>query len=532
MICAPQPEPVEAGAQILEMGGNAIDAAIACSFVQSVVDPLMNGIAGFGSMGILSSDTGKVSYLDFHAKAPMSATDTLWADKIVGESRDGFGFIVQDHINELGYQSVAVPGTLKGLGQAHKQFGSLPWEELVKPAIEICQRGWFVRPHVEEFWSMGEDLGHAAHSDRIKFSKSGRKLYCYEDGSPKKVGELIINSDYKNTLELIAKEGPDSLYTGELAEIIAKDFRENGGLLTKEDLALYEVTRSEPLRGTYKGHEIVTNQPPGGGALLIQMLNLLEHFDVKELGVNTTEYIRIISEIQKFATVDKDKYLGDPNYIDIPINKFLDKSISLGRAEQIIKGMKVDVPRYQGGQPSKDTTHISVVDKYGNAVSLTHSLGMPSGVIIDGLGFMFNGCMAAFDPRPGRSTSIAPGKSRFSSMCPSFVFKDGKLKLVIGAPGATQITMGVLEVILNVLEFNMTMTEAVTMPRFSATSNIIDLAYRIPYRTVLELEKLGYKTHRDPRRHGFASVHGILVKENGDLDGGADPNHDGMWAFG
>src|SRR5699024_1559558 len=136
------------------------------------------------------------------------------------------------------------------------------------------------------------------------------------------------------------------------------------------------------------GHEIVTNQPPGGGALLIQMLNLLEHFDVKELGVNTTEYIRIISEIQKFATVDKDKYLGDPNYIDIPINKFLDKSISLGRAEQIIKGMKVDVPRYQGGQPSKDTTHISVVDKYGNAVSLTHSLGMPSGVIIDGLGFM------------------------------------------------------------------------------------------------------------------------------------------------
>lgn len=532
MICAPQPESVEAGADVLRAGGTAVDAAICCAFVQSVVDPLMNGIAGFGSMGIHMRTTARTRYIDFHATAPLAARPDMWLSLLEGESRDGFGFLLKGHVNELGYQSISVPGSLKAFGQAHRQYGKLPWRDLLSPAIDICRRGWLVRPHVEEFWSMGADLGHAAHTQRLAFSKTGRELYCNADGTPKRVGQLIRNTDYATTLELIAKEGADTLYRGALADAVVQDMQRNGGLITLEDLSSYQVTDNEVLAGSYRGHDILTNRPPGGGAMLIQMLNLLEKFDLRGLGHNTVEYIRTLVEVQKYATLDKDRYLGDPRFVDVPLDKFMDKKVADERFLKILSGHKVHVPRLNDGTPSKDTTHVSVVDREGNAVSMTHSLGMPSGVITDGLGFMYNGCMAAFDPRPGRATSIAPGKSRFSSMCPSFLFKDGALTMVIGAPGATQIAMGVLEVILNVLEFDMSMTEAVSVPRFSATSDIIDLSYKIPYRSVVALEQLGYQTLRDARKYGFASVHGIRVTEKGRLQGGADPNHDGVWAQG
>jgi gamma-glutamyltranspeptidase/glutathione hydrolase len=196
-------------------------------------------------------------------------------------------------------------------------------------------------------------------------------------------------------------------------------------------------------------------------------------------------------------------------------------------ARDIAAGVKADVPRFNAGFESKDTTQVSVVDRDGNCVTMTHSLGMPSGVITDGLGFFYNGCMAVFDPRPGRANSITPGKARFTSVCPSIVFKNDKPYLVIGAPGATQIAMGVLQAILNVLDFNMTMTEAVSAPRFSATSNAIDVSNRITYGVTRQLESLGYEVIRSPYTFGFAAVHGIRVVEDR-FDGGADPGHDGI----
>lgn len=228
----------------------------------------------------------------------------------------------------------------------------------------------------------------------------------------------------------------------------------------------------------------------------------------------------------KRASADKDEFLGDPEFFDVPLDKLLSPEHAAAAVAEIRAGVKKDVTRLNMGKPTSDTTHVSVVDKWGACVSMTHSIGLPSGVITPGLGFMFNGSMAQFDPRPGRAASIAPGKSRFSSICPSILFKDGQPTLVIGAPGATQIVMGVLQAILNVVEFGMTMTEAVSAPRFSSTGNPIDVSNRLSFATSRQLQALDYDVIREVRRYGFGSIHGIRITEQG-LDGGADPNHDG-----
>jgi gamma-glutamyltranspeptidase/glutathione hydrolase len=235
----------------------------------------------------------------------------------------------------------------------------------------------------------------------------------------------------------------------------------------------------------------------------------------------------VVAEAMKGATRDKDRYIGDPAFVDVPVDRLTSKAYGAELARAIAAGDKVNVPRFNAGLPSKDTTQVSIMDGEGNCVSMTHSLGMPSGVVTKGLGFMYNGCMGVFDPRPGRAGSIAPGKSRFSSICPSIVFRDGKVHLVIGAPGATQIAMGVLQVTLNVLDFDMTMLEAVSAPRFSATSDAIDLSNRIPRAVERSLAGQGYETIRSAYSHTFGWVHGIK-KGPGGLEGGADPATDGM----
>lgn len=527
MVCAPQPEAADTGVEILKMGGNAIDAAIAAALTQSVVDPLMCGIAGFGSMAVYVPQKAH-TYFDFHARAPAAASAGMWLHALKGEARDGFGFILNDYINELGYQAIATPGSLKAFQQAHDEFGRLPWKEVVGPAIDWAERGWRVRPHVAEFWSMPPELGHCAHAERLRFSDDGRRLYCRKDGSPKQVNELVVNRDYAYVLRQIARHGASIFYEGELADHIVTDMAAQGGLLSREDLAGYMVRRHEPLRGMYRGYEVTTNHPPGGGLMLLQMLKVLEHFDLAGLGHNTVEYIRIVAEAMKRASADKDLYIGDPDFVDVPVARLLSDDRAIEAVNEIRAGVRQSVPRINSGMPSRDTTHLSVVDQWGGCVSLTHSLGLPSGVIPPGLGFMFNGCMAQFDPRPGRAGSIAPHKSRFSSMCPSILFRDGKPALVIGAPGATQIVMGVMQAIVNVIDHGMSMTEAVCAPRFSATGDPIDISNRIGFRVSAGLEQLGYEVIREVRRYGFASVHGIRL-HNAGLDGGADPNHDGVW---
>ncbi len=259
--------------------------------------------------------------------------------------------------------------------------------------------------------------------------------------------------------------------------------------------------------------------------MLLQMLNILENFKLSELGHNSTEYIRVVCETMRAATADKEAHVGDPNFVEVPLAHLNDKGYAAELAERISAGERMQVDRFT--PESRDTTHVAVIDKDGNCVTMTHSLGMPSGVITPGLGFMYNGCMGVFDPRPGRAGSIAPGKSRFSSLCPTIVFADDSPKIVLGAPGGTQIAMGVLHTLLNMIDFRMPVLDAVSAPRFSATSNAIDITNRIPDYLVEPLRASGYDVIRSPASFGIAAVHAIERTAAG-LRGAADPGLDGV----
>ena len=243
------------------------------------------------------------------------------------------------------------------------------------------------------------------------------------------------------------------------------------------------------------------------------------------LGHNTTDYIRVVCEAMRAATADKEAYVGDPAFFDVPLERLISKSHAEALAERIQQGERMQVERFT--PESRDTTHVAVMDSDGNCVTMTHSLGMPSGVISSGLGFMYNGCMGVFDPRPGRAGSIAPGKSRFSSLCPTMVFENAVPKIILGAPGGTQIAMGVLQALLNMIDFRMPVVEAVSAPRFSATSNAIDITNRIPAYLVEPLQRQGYEVIRAPSSFGIAAVHAIEQTPDG-IRGGADPGHDGV----
>jgi gamma-glutamyltranspeptidase/glutathione hydrolase len=525
MIVAAQPEAAEAGARVLMAGGNAIDAAMAAALVQGVVDPQMCGIAGFGNCQIYMPSKGVHTCIDFHGKTPMAATPEMWEHLVEGETRDGFGFVLKGNVNDLGYGSITTPGSLKAYAEAVEDFGTWDWADVVAPAIAQAEDGFKVRPHVHFWWTHGADHGRVQIDERLRFSKTGAKIYFRDDGGVKKIGEHVHNPDIAETLRRIAKSGPDIFYKGEIAERVAEDMAANGGLLSYDDLAGYRTTRTDPLRGTYRGHDIATNQPPGGGVMLLEMLNILENFNLGGIGHNTPDYIRTVVEAMKQATVDKDNFVGDPDFVEIPLEKLLSKEHAAASAQKIRAGEKVHVTRI--GQPEpKDTTHVVVIDAEGNCVTMTHSLGMPSGVITDGLGFMFNGCMAVFDPRPGRAGSIAPGKSRFTSLAPTIVSKDGVPRIVLGAPGGTQIAMGILQAILNVVDHDMNMLEAVSAPRFSSTSDLIDVMSRIPTYVTNHLEGQGYEIARSAMTFGIGAVHGIRVTDCV-MDGGADPGHDG-----
>jgi gamma-glutamyltranspeptidase/glutathione hydrolase len=527
MIVTPQPEATEAGRDVLAAGGNAIDAAIATALVQSVVDPLMCGIAGFGSLAVYLPSKRVHTYYDFHAPAPAAVRPDMWERLIEGEARDGYGFVLKGRLNDIGYQSICVPASLKAFAEAHRDHGNLPWSELFGAAIAYAEGGWNVRPHVHAFWTEQGTMGRVDNAERIAFTPAARDLYCRADGSPKRIGDRVVNRDYGAVLRMIARNGAEAFYRGEIADAIDADMRAHDGLLRRSDLETFQIVRNAPLSRGYRHFRVTTNQPPGGGIMLLEMLGTLENFDLRAMGHNSLDYIRVVAEAMKVATRDKDRDVGDPAFVDVPTERLISEQYCADIARDIKLGNKAEVARFSAGLASKETTQVSIRDAEGNCVSMTHSLGLPSGVITQGLGFMYNGCMGVFDPRPGRAGSLAPGKARFSSICPSIVFADGKPALVIGAPGATQIAMGVLQVTLNVLDFGMTMLEAVSSPRFSATSNVIDLSNRIPRSLERELAGLGYQTERSPLSHTFAWVHGIKITSDG-LEGGADPATDGM----
>ena len=528
MVSAPQPEAVEAGLDILSAGGNAVDAAIGAALVQTAVDPQMCGIAGFGSCQVLLAD-GTHKLIDFHGYAPQAVRPDMWEQKIVRECDDGFGFVLEGEVNEIGYQSMTTPMTLRAFDDILSKWGTKSMFEMLQPAISYCENGFAVRPHVHGFWTRPAEAGRIARVRGQTEHPATAKIYTKPDGSLPAIGDILKNPDMGRTYRRIAEVGVEDFYTGDIANEIVADMSRNGGLITDADLQACKSVETEPLWTTYRGHRIATNQPPGGGLMIAIMLNILERFDLGGRGHNSAEYIAIVAEAMKVATLEKDRAMGDPNFVDIPVERLLSEDFAIAISAKIRRGEKTHVPRLNSGGESKETTHVCVADQHGNCVSMTHSLGSSSGVVTDGLGFMYNNCMMVFDPRPGKVGSLAPGKARFSAMSPTIVFRGDMPFLMLGAPGGTTITMGNLQTILNVIDFGMDAQQAVSAPRFTATSDTIELTNRILRATERDLQAKGYPTRRLPYSYFMPTVHAIRI-QNGAFDGGADPSGDGMAA--
>ena len=528
MVSAPQPEAVEAGLDIIEAGGNVVDAAIGAALVQTAVDPQMCGIAGFGSAQIRLAD-GTHTMIDFHGRAPAAVRPEMWQDLIVRECDDGFGFVLRGEVNEIGYQCMTTPMTLRAFETILARWGTRSMAESLAPAIAYCEDGFAVRPQVNEFWIRPPVAGRIGGVRRMTDDPSVARIYTPDGRTPHGTGHILKNPDMARTYRRIADHGVEDFYSGQIARAIADDMAANGGLITMEDLAACRPAEHEPLWTCYRGHRLATNQPPGGGLVVAIMLKVLERFDLAGMGHNSADYIATVSEAMKIATVEKDQRIGDPDFTDVPVDRLLSAAFADQMADRIRRGEKTPVPRLNAGRESPETTHICVADTQGNCVTMTHSLGSSGGVITEGLGFMYNNCMMVFDPRPGRAGSLAPGKARFTAMCPTIVFRGEQPYLLVGAPGGTTITMGVLQAILNVIDFGMDAQQAVHAPRFTTTSDTIEVSNRILRRTERDLRARGYPTRRLAQSYVSPVVQTIRLRD-GRLDGGADPSGDGMAA--
>ena len=523
IIVCPQPQAAEIGLEVMRGGGNAVDAAVTCAFVQGVIDPQMCGIGGCGVMLVHSPDAGD-ALLEFYSTAGSRATEDQWDRIFIREAADRYGYVLEGWVNDVGYQSVGVPGTVAGLYEALTRFGSIGWEQAIAPAIPIAREGFSVSGFMHGYWTMDYGPDVVPNRQRIQATPAAKAIYTH-DGALYEVGERLVQSDYARTLERLSAGGPDVFYTGEIAQAMAADFEANGGFITSEDLAAYRVNVTEPLRGTYRGLSIAAAGPPAGGLTLLQMLNFLEGYDLRAEGWPSTEAARLLVDAMSWAVADRELHVADPRFTEIPTGALADKEYAARARELVAAGSRPhDRP---------DTTQVCVVDDAGMAVSLTHTLGSASGVVTPGLGFGFNDYMNCFDPRPGHPNSVRPGKTRVTMMTPTMVFDGGRLRVCVGAPGGTKIVTGVLQVLVNLLDHGMSPVEAVSAPRIDFQGDVVQAEARVPAVVCEGLENLGYRVNRRTLNYDsyFARPQVIVVGPDGAMRGASDPRKDGGGAF-
>lgn len=526
MIVTPQPEATDAGAMVLGNGGNVVDAIVAASLVQSVVDPLMCGIGGMAVINITAPD-GQRIIIDGLGSSPAAVTPDMWEADLLGPTPDGFGYRTKDYVNETGAQAIMTPGTLKTLAVVHGRFGSLPWSDLFGEALRLAESGWIVRPHLQTLMVQDETkYGRMNFGDKLTSTPDGQRIYAPSGGLPK-LGDIISNPDLAEVLKHISAEGAEDFYHGELAQAISDSVQLDGGVLSADDLAQYTVKDLTPITGHYRGLELSLPPQPAGGVQTMQTLGIMNHLDFSTLDHNSPEHLTVIAEAMKHALRDKEDLWNRGQSTDDDYSALLDPSRLDETAHRIRNGEKVDVdgPRYE----SRNTTHLNAMDAEGFTVSMTHTLGNPSGYIPRDLGFMLNGGMSTFDPRPGTANSIEPGRRRNTTSCPTIVFDEAGPMMAIGAPGASWITPAIVQTISNVIDFGMNVQDSVLAPRAVATSNTIDISNRIPRSTELGLHDRGYEVRRSPLSYAFAGVHAI-TRHNGVLSGAADPQRDGYAA--
>ena len=453
----------EVGVAILNKGGNAYDATIAVAFALAVVLPRAGNIGGGGFTVLYNSSDESFQSLDYREKAPLAASKNMYLDKN--------GDVISN-LSTLGYKAIAVPGTVDGMWELHKKYGSMDWKELIVPSIKLAKEGFKVSP-------LMADTLNRNYKSLSKFSET-KKIFFQEN--PVKFNSLLIQKDLAKTLEKISNNGRNGFYKGDVAQKIVADMKRNDGLITFDDLENYKSKWRKPLIRKYKNFEVITMPPPSSGGLhLIQMLNILENFDLKSMKHNSPSYVLLLNEVMKYAYADRSQYLGDPDYVDVPVNKLISKGYaesiskkitidSVTQSDDIKAGMYIDLE-------SDETTHFSIADKFGNLVSTTYTLNSSFGskVVIAKTGILMNNEMDDFSSAPGvpnqfgllgeKFNEIQPSKRPLSSMTPTIVFKNNNPFLIMGSPGGSRIITAVLQNFLNIAEFEMNLADSINKPR-------------------------------------------------------------------
>ena len=481
----------EIGENILAQGGNAYDAAIAVGFALAVVLPRAGNIGGGGFMVIYDEDSNDTYSIDYREKAPAASFRDMYLDE------NGEFDILK---STFGYNAIGVPGTVHGFWSVHQRFGSLPWADLIHPAIILAERGFVMSDY------MAQTLNN--YSEKMSYYDETRNIFLRN--YPNLKDSRLIQNDLAKTLKRIQKDGLNGFYSGETALLIAADMKENGGLITEQDLLDYRSIWRDPIKGTYRGRTIVTMPPPSSGGIhLIQMLNILENFELGSYEHNSYQYVSLLSETMKYAYADRSEYLGDPDFFEVPISKITAKKyakiISASIEELgVLPSSKINPGMYINPE-SNETTHFSIADKFGNVISNTYTINSAfgSGVTIKGTGILMNNEMDDFSGQPGVpnqfgllggiANEIEPAKRPLSSMTPTIVFDNDEPFLAIGSPGGSRIITAVLQIILNVIDFEQSLEEATDSKRVHHQWYPDDIDIEETYNQINELMDLGYK---------------------------------------
>lgn len=553
MVVAQESQAARVGQEILKKGGNAVDAAVAVAFALAVTHPSAGNIGGGGFMVIRTAE-GKAVTIDYREKAPGKATaDMFLDDKGAGArnpdvtTKDSKGVSSHPFTNRIHLLAVGVPGTVAGLTQALEKYGSLPLATVIQPAIDLAEKGFILSDNV------ADGLNRA--SAIFVQIPSSKKVMMQADGKPWQAGDRWMQKDLAETFKRIAKDGRDGFYKGKTAELIEKAMRTNGGLITREDLANYQVVIREPIRSTYRGYEVLSMPPPSsGGMVLAEILNILEGYDLKKLGAGSSKTLHLMAEAMRRSFAERAQFIGDPDFVSVPVAELTSKEHAVRQRATIdpySASRSQDFgPKLTEPYESTETTHFSVVDQWGAAVSNTYTLegGYGSYIVIDGAGFLTNNEMGDFNSKPGTTlatgqigtppNSIVPNKRMLSSMTPAIVTKDGKPYLVVGSPGGRTIINTTLQLILNVIDHGMTMQEAVDAPRIHHQwfPDVLNIESGIPNDVIDALRAKGHKINQigftgGPYRQGSGNA--ILINAStGDRLGAPDPRSADSAAYG
>ncbi|QIG07156.1 gamma-glutamyltransferase [Proteus sp. ZN5] len=494
MVVSSQHLASQVGNDILQKGGNAIDAAVAVGYAQAVVNACCGNIGGGGFMTIHLAD-GTNTFINFRETAPSSASKNMYLDKD--------GNLIKD-ASLYGYLASGVPGTVKGLNSALEKYGTLSRQDVMAPAIKLAREGYIL--------TRADTDVLETTTERFKQDPESAKIFLKPDGTPWQPGDRLIQTDLANTLELIANQGSDAFYQGEIPKKVEEASKQHNGLLTQEDFANFTITETKPITCTYRGYEFISAPPPSsGGVTICQTLNILEGYDLKSMGFNSAEYVHTLTEAMRHAYMDRNTFLGDPQFIKNPTEKLLNKAYATEIRQQIKPNEATPSENVQPGiapHESPETTHYSVIDKNGNAVSTTYTINGRFGavVIAPGTGFFLNNEMDDFTTKVGEKNlyglvqgernSIAPLKRPLSSMSPTIVTKEGKPFLILGSPGGSRIISITLQTALNIIEFGMPPQEAVNSPRIHHQWLPDEVYYEqrgLSKDTLEKLSVMGYK---------------------------------------